>query len=97
MADYTESRKSFEALKQEKQPVIDGLRGKMATLEEKLDKDLLQKYSNLRRDKTLPPLVSLLDKSCAGCRMEMSMATISVLKQKGTVECEFCHRIIYVK
>lgn len=97
MADFAENRKRYEALKQEKQPQIDELRKKMSALEKKIDKDLFVKYANLRRDKTLPPVVVLMDKSCGGCRMEMSMATISTLKQKGNIECEFCHRIIYVK
>ena len=97
MADYTESRKQYDALKQEKQPQIDKLKAQMAALEKKVDKELLAKYGTLRRDKTLPPVVVLMDKSCGGCRMEMSMATVSALKQKGSIECEFCHRIIYTK
>lgn len=97
MADYAESRKQYEALRQSKQPQLDELRKKMAALEKQIDKDLFVKYGNLRRDKTLPPVVVLMDKSCGGCRMEMSMATLSALKQKGNIECEFCHRIIYVK
>lgn len=97
MADYYESRKAYDALKQEKQPQIDELKKKMASLEKKLDKDLLNKYNALRRDRTLPPVVALMDKSCGGCRMELSMATISALKQSGAIDCEFCHRLIYVK
>ena len=95
MADFTESRKLYDALKQEKQPQIDQLKAKMAGLEKQIDKELLAKYSTLRRDKTLPPVVVLMDKSCGGCRMEMSMATVSALKQRGSIDCEFCHRIIY--
>ena len=97
MTEYGESRKAYEALKAEKQPQIDGLKKKMASIEKTVDKDLLNKYNVLRRDKTLPPVVKLVEKSCGGCRMELSMATISSLKQKGSIECEFCHRVVYVK
>ena len=97
MADFNESRKLYDALRQEKQPQIDGLKTKMAELQKQIDKDLLAKYAVLRRDKTLPPVVVLMDKSCGGCRMEMSMATVSELKQKGSIECDNCHRIIYAK
>ena len=96
-ADFDESRKLYDALRQEKQPQIDELKAKMAELQKQIDKDLLTKYAVLRRDKTLPPVVVLMDKSCGGCRMEMSMATVSELKQKGAIECDNCHRIIYAK
>ncbi len=97
MADYSETRKAYEELKAEKQPQIDGLKKKMASIEKAVEKELLNKYNVLRRDKTLPPVVKLMEKSCGGCRMELSMATISALKQKGSIDCEFCHRIIYAK
>jgi|GEM_PF-1558501 len=95
MAEFKESRKMYDALRQEKQPQLDKLRAEMLGLQKQLDKDLFSRYAALRRDKTLPPVVKLMDKSCAGCRMELSMATVSELKQKGAIECEFCHRIIY--
>jgi len=97
MGKFAESRKVYDALRQEKQPQIDELKAKMANLQKQIDKDLLAKYGVLRRDKTLPPVVALMDKSCGGCRMEMSMATVSELKQKGAIECDNCHRIIYTK
>ena len=35
------------------------------------------------------------ENQCGGCRVDMPMSLVSKLSDKGYIECENCHRIIY--
>lgn len=65
-------------------------------LEAGIDAGLLAKYKQKRLDRIYPVFVPCMDKTCGGCRMELPSASISALKKDGILECEHCHRIIYI-
>jgi predicted nucleic acid-binding Zn-ribbon protein len=95
---FNESKKRFDALKDELEPKIDEYKKKLSEMSKGIEKDLFLRYQSLRKDKVLPAFVSVIDGNrCGGCRMEQSMAAIAKLKQKGTIECESCRRIIYLE
>ncbi|MBR2220798.1 MAG: hypothetical protein IKK20_02065 [Clostridia bacterium] len=85
------------ALQQQILPQIEQLSSKLATLESGLDQTFLKKYKAKRADRIFPVVVPMRDNSCGGCMMELPMAQIEKLKKDGFLECESCHRIIYLK
>lgn len=95
---FNEAKGRFDALKNETQPKINEYKAKLNEYAKGIEKDLLQKYVALRKDKVIPAFVKVYDGNrCGGCRMEQSMASIAKLKEKGMIECESCRRIIYME
>ena len=94
---HSKHKSNLEMLMQKVQPQIDELSSKLATLESGLDQAFLKKYKAKRADRIFPVVVPMRDNSCGGCMMELPMAQIEKLKKDGFLECESCHRIIYLK
>ena len=93
---HKKHKEMFEVEAQKIQPKIDSLRAELDELEKDLDKDVVAKYKQRRQDKIFPILVPLNNNSCGGCQMELSIAFIDKLKEKGYGECENCRRVIYI-
>ena len=94
---HSKHKSNLEMLMQKVQPQIDELSSKLAALESGLDQAFLKKYKAKRADRIFPVVVPMRDNSCGGCMMELPMAQIEKLKKDGFLECESCHRIIYLK
>lgn len=93
-AKYGEHKQVYDALFKQKEPEINAIKAELAKLEGGIEPKLLAKYKQLRSDKLFPAFVRLNDKSCGGCRMELSAAEIEKVKTNGYMECDNCHRII---
>lgn len=94
---HSAHKSNLEALTNQIQPQIDDLSAKLASLESGIDQAFLKKYKGKRQDRIFPVVVPMRDNSCGGCMMELPMAQIEKLKKDGFLECESCHRIIYLK
>lgn len=78
------------------QPQIDKLALELVAMEKSIDAKLLSKYKIKRQDKLFPIFVAVNSNSCGGCMMELPSGQIEKLKKDGFLECENCHRIIYL-
>ena len=94
-AKYNEHKQAYDNLLKSKEPEITKIKSDLSKLESGIEPKLLNKYKQLRSDKLYPAFVRLIDKSCGGCRMELSAAEIEKVKNNGYMECDNCHRIIY--
>lgn len=93
---FNEAKKKFDALKKELAPKIEEFKTKLTELAKGIDKEVFSKYQSLRKDKVLPAFVKAVDNDrCGGCMMQQSLTAVNKLKEKGTIECESCRRIIY--
>lgn len=89
-------KERFDKLNDEIAPMISALEKELQALEKGIDKTVLAKYKTRRQDKVFPIIVPVRDSSCGGCMMELPSAQIEKLKRNGFLECENCHRIIYL-
>lgn len=89
-------KQRFDKLTAEIEPVIKNFEKELKTLEKGIDKTVLAKYKIRRQDKIFPIIVPIRDGSCGGCMMGLPSAQIEKLKRDGFLECENCHRIIYL-
>lgn len=96
-AKYIENKKIYESELSKKAPQIEQIKKELAVLEKGIEPKLFAKYKQLRSDKIHPAFVNLMDKACGWCRMERSAAEIDKLKANGYMECDNCHRIIFVR
>lgn len=79
-----------------KQTEVKKLEKELASVEKTINKDLLKKYKELRSDNKFPIFVPLVNESCGGCVMHQPRARIDKLKADKMLECENCHRMIYL-
>lgn len=76
------------------QPQIDEIKNKMLALEKTLDKKVFEKYKMLKNDNIFPVFVTLKNKHCSGCMMELPSGKIDQLKNNPYIVCEQCRRLI---
>lgn len=94
-AKHAQGMKAYTKLVESKKEEQDKLTAELLVLEKKVDPKLLAKYKKMREDKKFPVFVPLIGNSCGGCSMELAMKNQHTLEEKGLLECENCHRIIY--
>lgn len=94
---YTEFKNSYEKSVKSLEPKIKEIEDKMKALEGEIDSNILNKYKTMKNDKIFPVYVTFDNGHCSGCRVEIPTAKANKLKNDGTIVCEQCHRIIYMK
>lgn len=94
---FARSKQNFDKAQSEALPKQQELNKKLASLEKGIDAKIIEAYKKRRTENIFPVVVSLAGNCCGGCRVELSMANISKLKEDGILTCEHCHRIIYLK
>lgn len=98
-AQYAEFRPKYDALKESKRPEMDAIKKKLVALEKKIDAEILEKYKQRRQDKIFPVLneASEISKHAyCRCGTELSLTAYNGLKGGNIVECESCHRLLYL-
>lgn len=99
------AKKEFADLKEEHQKELDDaqvdiekVKKQMLAIGKKLDKDLLDNYNKVRKNRP-NPVALVVDDKCGGCNMELPYLTLSKIKENNDiiVECENCGRILYYK
>ena len=101
---YDEARNEFMAIRtkidEEKkvlEPEKERLQKELQVLEKDVEKNLMAEYKKRRSDNIFPVIVPLEGKNfCGRCRMELPMAAIAKIKDKGVITCEHCKRLVYV-
>ena len=78
------------------QATIQKLQKELASVEKTVNKDILKRYKELRSDNKFPIFVPLTNDSCGGCSMQQPRARLDKLKADKMLECENCHRMIYL-
>ena len=85
--------KQFSANKNEEREKI---LSELEALKKRIDSKIMNKYLQMRDDHKFPILVPLVNQSCGGCAMNLPNARYDLLKKNHLLECENCHRIIYL-
>lgn len=93
---YKESKEKYDKKVAELTPEIEKITKELKKLEAGIDKNLMARYKQTKQDNIFPVFVPAISSTCGGCRMEISHALMQKLKDKGYIECEQCHRIIYL-
>ncbi|MBQ7977558.1 MAG: hypothetical protein IJ301_03065 [Clostridia bacterium] len=94
---YSESIDRYNQFAGDKTQYIEGVKSELKTLERDIDPEILKKYKKMREDHKFPVLVPLVNNSCGVCAMEVPKARLDILAKDRILECENCHRMIYLK
>lgn len=91
-------KEAIEAKRQEVAPKIAEIEKQIKGLEPSVqDKDLYEKYKELKANGIFPVYVDIEDVFCGGCKVELPISFIEKLKTKKMLPCEHCGRIIMFK
>ncbi|MDD2445333.1 MAG: C4-type zinc ribbon domain-containing protein [Clostridia bacterium] len=93
---HSEIKTKYEKEKSLLQPKIAAFEAELKAMEKSVDVKLLTKYKEKRQDKIFPIFVKFSSDACGGCRMELPYAQIEKLKKEGIIECENCHRYMFM-
>jgi predicted nucleic acid-binding Zn-ribbon protein len=69
---------------------------KIAELESSLDTATLNNFKRLLVGKAGKAVVAMEKGACAGCNTKLRTTLVYELRAKGSVNCEFCKRILYL-
>ena len=94
---YGKSRQNFDKAQSDVQPRKEEIAQQLKQLEKGIDPKIVEAYKKRRSENIFPVVVPLTSNCCGGCRMELSMANLSKLKDEKVLTCEHCHRIIFAK
>ncbi len=94
---FSVSKQNYDKAVEEAEPKKQEISKKLASLEKGIDAKIIDAYKKRRNENIFPVVVALAGNCCGGCRVELSMANLSKLKEDKILKCEHCHRIIYVK
>ena len=90
-------RAKYDALKATRAPEVEAINAELAEAAKSVDPEILEKYKRKRKDKIFPVLVPMKADSCGGCSMQIPLNQMNRLKKEGHIECENCHRVIYLE
>ena len=93
---YKNSLDQYNKFSANKQAEKEKIEKQLAELSKKIDPKILETYKKMRDDNKFPILVPLVNQSCGGCAMNVPNARYDILSKEGVLECENCHRIIYL-
>ena len=102
---YDEARNQFQLCKTKIDeetkaltPEKERISKELVKLEKTVEPVIMAEYKKRRNDNIFPVIVPLEGKNfCGRCRMELPMAAISRIKEKGVITCEHCKRLVYKK
>lgn len=94
-AQYAENAKKYNELKESVKAEKEAVEKELASLKEKVEPDLMERYLKKRANKIYPVLYVLKGNGCGACFMELSMSEINRLKNGEVIDCDQCGRLIY--
>ena len=99
-AQYDEYSPKYAALKDSKKEEMEAIKAKLKKLEKDIPSDVMELYKQRRKDKIFPVLnaATVLGGGVyCKCGKGLPDAASRTLKSGMTVECESCHRLLYLK
>ncbi len=94
--EYSQVKAQYDGELEKISGELKKLREKKKSIETKIDKGLLEKYRNLRINRSTA-VAAIDEDKCGGCNMTLaSLVVRNVKDSERVVECEHCGRILYL-
>lgn len=94
---YKEANEKFLEVQKESLPEINSKKAKLKELEKVIKPQIISKYKSIKAEKKTPVFVPETNNCCSGCKCKIPTSKLEILKNNQILECESCHRIIYIK
>jgi predicted nucleic acid-binding Zn-ribbon protein len=93
---YKEYSAKFNELKAQKNDERSGVKKELDGIAKDISPEVLKKYSEKRSERIFPVICAVKNERCSKCGSEISLAGKEQLKGGKVIECENCHRFLYL-
>jgi predicted nucleic acid-binding Zn-ribbon protein len=93
---YKEYSAQFGDLKAQKSEERSAIKKELDDIAKDISEDVLKKYSEKRSERIFPVICEVKNERCSKCGGEISLAGKELLAAGKVVECENCHRFLYL-
>jgi len=95
-AEYKTAKEEYNVLKESKEGEKSAIDAELAKASVGIDEAVMTRYKSKRKEKLFPVYSQLFSGRCSCCSMEPPIAAQSKLSGGATIECDNCHRILYI-
>jgi predicted nucleic acid-binding Zn-ribbon protein len=95
-AEYKTAKEEYNVLKESKEGEKSAIDAELAKASAGIDEAVMARYKSKRKEKLFPVYSQLFSGRCSCCSMEPPIAAQSKLSGGATIECDNCHRILYI-
>lgn len=93
---YPVAQEEYQKYNNGKKAVINAISEELEEIAKGLEANVMQKYKTKRSERIFPILCAIKADRCSKCGMELSIAAKEIVASGKVIECENCHRILYL-
>ncbi len=93
---YPAAQEAYQQYNNSKKAAASAISAELEEIAKGLDEEVLRKYQTKRSERIFPILCEIKADRCSKCGMELSIAGKEIVASGKVIECENCHRILYL-
>ena len=94
---YPVAQKAYQEYNNSKKETAGAITAELAEIAKGLEEEVLHKYQTKRSERIFPIICAIKADRCSKCGMELSIAGKEIVASGKVIECENCHRILYLE
>ena len=94
---YPVAQKAYQEYNSSKKEAAGSIAAELAEIAKGLEEEVLHKYQTKRSERIFPIICAIKADRCSKCGMELSILDKEIVASGKVVECEHCHRILYLE
>lgn len=94
---YPVAQEEYQKYSNAKKDAMSGISAELEKIAKEMDADVLRKYQMKRSERIFPIICAIKADRCSKCGMELSIAGKEIVSSGKVIECENCHRFLYLE
>lgn len=93
---YPVAQEAYQEYNNSKKAAMSAITAELNEIAKGLGEEILRKYQMKRSERIFPIICAIKADRCSKCGMELSIAGKEIVASGKVIECENCHRILYL-
>jgi len=94
---YPVAQEAYQEYNNSKKAAANAISAELAEIAKGLEEEVLRKYQTKRSERIFPIICAIKADRCSKCGMELSIAGKEIVAAGKVIECENCHRLLYLE
>jgi len=94
---YPVAQEAYQEYNNSKKAAASAISAELAEIAKGLEEGVLRKYQTKRSERIFPIICAIKADRCSKCGMELSIAGKEIVAAGKVIECENCHRLLYLE
>lgn len=94
---YPVAQKAYQDYSNSKKQAMNDISAELEEIAKDLEEEVLRKYQTKRSERIFPIICEIKADRCSKCGTELSIADKEIVSSGKVVECENCHRLLYLE